>query len=99
MRPGVRADGVPVTCHLAHHGGVGDGHAPDHEECGLGAVLVERLEDGARIGPQRPVVEGQHDLAIGEEIERRKKGGESEMKASMDVMKKYRTELAMLMQK
>ena len=36
---------------------------------------------------------------IGEEIEKRKKGGKSEMKASMDVMKKYRTELAMLMQK
>ncbi len=36
---------------------------------------------------------------IGEEIERRKKGGESEMKASMEVMKKYRTELAELMQK
>jgi hypothetical protein len=36
---------------------------------------------------------------IGEEIERRKKGGESEMKASMDVMKKYRTELSALMQK
>ncbi len=36
---------------------------------------------------------------IGEEIERRKKGGESEMKASMDVMKKYRTELAALLQK
>jgi hypothetical protein len=36
---------------------------------------------------------------IGEEIERRKKGGEGEMKASMEVMKKYRTELAALMQK
>ncbi len=36
---------------------------------------------------------------IGEEIERRKKGGEGEMKASMDVMKKYRAELAALMQK
>ncbi|MHB8860313.1 MAG: hypothetical protein ACYC48_01080 [Minisyncoccota bacterium] len=36
---------------------------------------------------------------IGEEIERRKKGGESEMKASMDVMKKYRVELAALVQK
>ena len=36
---------------------------------------------------------------IGEEIERRKKGGESEMKASMEVMKKYRTELSALMQK
>ena len=36
---------------------------------------------------------------IGDEIERRKKGGESEMKASMEVMKKHRTELAALMQK
>ena len=36
---------------------------------------------------------------IGEEIERRKKGGESEMKAAMEVMKKYRTELSGLMQK
>lgn len=36
---------------------------------------------------------------IGEEIERRKKGGEGEMKAAMEVMKKYRTELAELMQK
>ena len=36
---------------------------------------------------------------IGEEIERRKKGGESETKAAMEVMKKYRTELATLMQK
>lgn len=36
---------------------------------------------------------------IGDEIERRKKGGESEMKATMDVMKKYRAELAPLMQK
>ncbi len=36
---------------------------------------------------------------IGEEIERRKKGGESEMKASMEVMKKHRNELSALMQK
>lgn len=35
---------------------------------------------------------------IGEEIERRKKGGESEMKAAMEVMKKYREELTVLMQ-
>ncbi|HVM59066.1 MAG TPA: hypothetical protein VMT80_01950 [Candidatus Paceibacterota bacterium] len=34
---------------------------------------------------------------IGEEIERRKKGGESEMKAAMEVMKKYRAELSALM--
>ena len=36
---------------------------------------------------------------IAEEIERRKKGGESEMKASMEVMKKHRAELSALMQK
>ena len=36
---------------------------------------------------------------IGEEIERRKKGGEGEVKAAMEVMKKYRSELAALMQK
>lgn len=34
---------------------------------------------------------------IGEEIERRKKGGENEMKAAMEVMKKHRAELAALM--
>ena len=36
---------------------------------------------------------------IGEEIERRKKGGESEMKAAMEVMKKHREEIAGLMQR
>lgn len=36
---------------------------------------------------------------IGEEVDRRtKKGGEDQMKATMEVMKKYRTELAGLMQ-
>ncbi|MEK9161127.1 MAG: hypothetical protein AAB440_03835 [Patescibacteria group bacterium] len=35
---------------------------------------------------------------IGNEIERRtKKGGESQMKATMEVMKKYRNELSALM--
>ncbi len=36
---------------------------------------------------------------IGEEIERRKKGGESETKAALEVMKKYRAELGALMQR
>jgi hypothetical protein len=37
---------------------------------------------------------------IGDEIERRtKKGGEPQMKATMEVMKKYRAELAAAMQK
>jgi len=34
---------------------------------------------------------------IGEEIARRKKGGEPEMKATMEVMKKYRAELSGIM--
>ncbi|MDB5245003.1 MAG: hypothetical protein JWN90_108 [Parcubacteria group bacterium] len=36
---------------------------------------------------------------IGEEVERRTKGGEPQMKATMEVMKKYRNELAGIMQK
>lgn len=36
---------------------------------------------------------------IGEEVDRRVKGGENQMKASMEVMKKYREELAGLMQR
>ncbi len=36
--------------------------------------------------------------SIGEEIERRKKAGEGEMKATLEVMKKYRNELAALQQ-
>lgn len=37
---------------------------------------------------------------IGEEIDRRvKKGGENQMKATMEVMKKYKTELQSVMQK
>ena len=60
----------------------------------------------------KDVPEGQRDMLIGmveknpdlfkkmgEEIERRKKGGESEMQAATEVMKKYRDELAELMGK
>ncbi len=36
---------------------------------------------------------------IGKEVERRKKGGESEMKATMEVMKKYRAQLQELAQR
>lgn len=36
---------------------------------------------------------------IGEEVDRRVKGGEPQMKATMEVMKKHRTELAALMQR
>jgi len=35
---------------------------------------------------------------IGEEVERRTKGGESQMKATMEVMKKHRDELSTLVQ-
>ncbi len=36
---------------------------------------------------------------IGNEIERRTKGGESQTKATIEVMKKYRTEISDLMNK
>lgn len=36
---------------------------------------------------------------IGEEVEKRTKGGEDQMKATIEVMKKHRAELAVLMQK
>lgn len=36
---------------------------------------------------------------IGEEVEKRTKGGEPQMKATLEVMKKYRGELGVLMQK
>lgn len=36
---------------------------------------------------------------IGDEVEKRTKGGEDQMKATIEVMKKYRSELAVLMQK
>lgn len=36
---------------------------------------------------------------IGEEVDRRVKGGEPQMKATLEVMKKYRTELSGIMQK
>jgi hypothetical protein len=47
------------------------------------------------------MVEKNPDLfkKIGEEVDRRKKGGESEMKATMEVMKKYRAELQALAQR
>ena len=35
---------------------------------------------------------------IGEEVDRRVKGGEPQVKATMEVMKKYRVELSSLMQ-
>jgi hypothetical protein len=35
---------------------------------------------------------------IGEEVEKRTKGGENQMNATMEVMKKYRMELAAIMQ-
>ena len=69
MRPGVRADRVAAPLRLAHHRGIGHGHAPHHEERRARAFAVERVEDGERVGPQRAVVEGQHDLAVLQEID------------------------------
>ena len=44
--------------------GIGLRHLPDQEVVHLDAVLGENVEDAARIGGQRSVVEGQDDLMV-----------------------------------
>ena len=67
MRPGVGADRVALAGIFLHHLGVGDRHAPDQEKGGLGAVRRQRLQDRSGVGAQRPVIEGEDHLAVGEE--------------------------------
>ena len=60
---------VPTVCprraYSLHHLRIGDGHAPDDEEGRLGAMRGKGVEHGHGVGAQRPVVEGQHHLAVG----------------------------------
>lgn len=58
-------------------------------------VPKERREQMTKLVTKNP----QLFKEIGEEIEKRKKGGESEMKASIEVMKKHRSALSELMRK
>lgn len=58
-------------------------------------VPKERREQMTKLVTKNP----QLFKEIGEEIERRKKGGENEMKASIEVMKKHRSALSELMRK
>ena len=68
MRPGVGADGVALCRDLLQDLGMPGRMLADGEEDRLSAVLIERGEHGGgRAGPGA-VVEGQHDLAVPEEI-------------------------------
>jgi hypothetical protein len=58
---------MPLARVFLHHLGVGDRHAPDHEERGLGAVGGQRLQDWPGVGAQRAVIEGEDHLAVGEQ--------------------------------
>ncbi len=69
----------------------------------LGAAMKWKMKDVPEAQREQimALVKKNPDLfkRIGEEVDRRvKKGGENQMKATMEVMKKYRSELAELQQ-
>lgn len=68
----------------------------------LSQVIKHKMKDVPEAQRNQIIALVQKDPAlfkkIGEEIERRIKGGDNQMKASMEVMKKYRSEIQALMQ-
>ena len=62
----MRADGMSGRMNLAHRLGIGLRHPPDEEEGRLDAFGSENVESAGGVGRQRAVVEGQHDLMVGE---------------------------------
>ena len=68
VRPGMRADGVAGGEDLAENFRMIGRVLADREEQPLGAFVRQRLEHGGR-GRPWAVVEGQHDLLVGQEIE------------------------------
>ena len=60
-------------------------HLADAEERRLGALRGERLQDRARILRHRPVVERQHDLALGQEIRMAERLSEALVLAGVDL--------------
>lgn len=68
----------------------------------LSQVIKHKMKDVPEAQREQIIALVQKDPAlfkkIGEEIERRIKGGDNQMKASMEVMKKYRSEIQALMQ-
>ena len=68
MRPGVGADGVSCGGDLLENFRMIGRVLADREEHRLGAFVRQRLQHRGR-GRPRTVVEGQHDLLVGQEIE------------------------------
>ena len=68
MRPGVRADGVACGGDLLENFRMIGRVLADREEHRLGAFVGQRLQHRRR-GRPRTVVEGQHDLLVGQEVE------------------------------
>jgi hypothetical protein len=62
----VRTDGVSLVVNAAHRGGIGFGHFADQEEHRFDALRAQDIEHLVGIGRDRAVIEGQHDLMIGE---------------------------------
>ena len=60
-------DGMALTCDQFQSFRLHDRHAADGEESRLGAEAVERIEDGFGRRREGPVVEGEYNLAGGEE--------------------------------
>src|SRR3569623_355553 len=69
VRPGVRADGVAVRCNRFQDFRMPGRVLADREEDRLGALVVQRLDDGGRVDGPRTVVEGQYDFLFAQEVE------------------------------
>ena len=62
----VRADGVAGVVDAAHRGGISPRLAADQEERRLDALRRQNVQDPIGIMRQRPIVEGEHHLPVGE---------------------------------
>src|SRR6266545_5101719 len=68
MRPGVAADRVACGCYLLEDARLIGGVLADREEDRLGAMCRERGEHSRSIPWPGAIVEGQHDLALAQEV-------------------------------
>ena len=81
MGEGMMADRVAGGDLAPHQRRMGGGIAPDQEEGRLDALAGEGVENGRRRRRERPVVEGQHDLVVGQD-ERARIGLEADGEAA-----------------